>query len=291
MQTCVHMFTAFFLLLLGANAAKQKEAAKTNPDSVTLHFINQAGSPVEIYWVNTFDVKPGQEPDLVIQTDKPIRNGSETIINSYHRHKFRIQFVKTNPNRAYAEMYKLPKDEKATITFDGKNLTVTQATAFDELVNDFKSAMTICGKERKDGYHECLANNVFAKTQEVIEQTEQMKKYRDKMSEKLRNYTCSDPKMNTTEELSITTLNYKNKPLELFNLLDNSHAKIWYVKNFVTPEECEVLRKHGKPRLRRATVAAADGSSVVSEHRKAQQASYNLHQLNGKSDPLKYFHI
>jgi hypothetical protein len=38
--------------------------------------------------------------------------------------------------------------------------------------------------------------------------------------------------------------------------------------------------------LTRATVAAEDGSSVLSEHRQANQASYNLHQVNPESDPL-----
>ena len=34
--------------------------------------------------------------------------------------------------------------------------------------------------------------------------------------------------------------------------------------------------EHGTPKLRRATVAAEDGSSVVSENRKANQADYRF---------------
>jgi hypothetical protein len=45
--------------------------------------------------------------------------------------------------------------------------------------------------------------------------------------------------------------------------------------------------KHAAPRLQRATVAAEDGSSVVSESRKAQQAAYMMeHDPNEKDDPL-----
>lgn len=69
-------------------------------------------------------------------------------------------------------------------------------------------------------------------------------------------------------------------------LLDLPHAKIWFVENFITPEECKVFETHGKPLLLRATVAAEDGTSVVSEHRKAQQASYDLHQFHGEKDPV-----
>ena len=65
--------------------------------------------------------------------------------------------------------------------------------------------------------------------------------------------------------------------------LDTSHAKIWTVDNFITDDECKVLMDHGRPKLRRATVAAEDGSSIVSENRKAQQASYDY---AGDEDPL-----
>ena len=41
-----------------------------------------------------------------------------------------------------------------------------------------------------------------------------------------------------------------------------------------------------RPKLARATVAGEDGTSIVSENRKAQQASYEW--TNGTSDPLWY---
>jgi hypothetical protein len=68
-------------------------------------------------------------------------------------------------------------------------------------------------------------------------------------------------------------------------LLDMPESKVWYVEDFITDEECEVLKLHGRPLLTRATVAAEDGTSVVSENRKANQASYNLHEQNPR-DPL-----
>jgi len=68
-------------------------------------------------------------------------------------------------------------------------------------------------------------------------------------------------------------------------LFENSHAKIWTIDRFITDEECRVLERHAKPLLKRATVAAEDGSSIVSENRKAQQAGYDLHQ-NNPFDPL-----
>lgn len=71
----------------------------------------------------------------------------------------------------------------------------------------------------------------------------------------------------------------------MLSCVDTDHAKIWTIDNFITPDECRILMNHGRPRLTRATVAAEDGSSIVSENRKAQQASYDLHAKKQK-DPL-----
>jgi hypothetical protein len=72
-------------------------------------------------------------------------------------------------------------------------------------------------------------------------------------------------------------------------LFENSRAKIWTVANFITDEECDVLERFAKPVLKRATVAGEDGTSIVSENRKAQQAAYDKHQRDPK-DPLAPLH-
>ena len=92
--------------------------------------------------------------------------------------------------------------------------------------------------------------------------------------------------MQPTEPESSYPVLIDDKPYTVDILLDSSHAKIWKIDNFITDEECDILVKHGKPLLHRATVAAEDGSSVVSENRKAQQASYNLHHQHPETDPL-----
>ena len=230
--------------------------------------------------------KKKKGPDLVAQTDKPLRNGSDTIINSYNTHTFRIKPHKGHSSESFADFVKGPKAEKAVVSFDGYRLTVERMTRFDEVVQDLKGGMMLCGNPNKDGYHECLADSVFRKTQRMIDQTAEITKYRDVMSERLRNYTCSDPNMNTTQSLSSQPVAFQGKQYVKEVLLDKPHAKIWYVRDLISPEECAVLRSHGKPRLSRATVAAADGSSVVSEHRKANQAHYDINKREG-GDPLR----
>ena len=222
---------------------------------------------------------------MVVQTSKPLRNNSDTIINSYNSHLFRVKFFNGKPSGVYADWTKGPNEETVTFSYDGNKLYAKQTTAFDELVDDMKSAVNLCGKPGRDGYHECLANIVFEKTSHASKQHKAVSKSLAEVSGRLRNYTCADDSMTTSESEKTEIIRVGKKEYTVETLLESSHANIWYIDNFITPEECGVFRKFGLPRLARATVAAEDGSSVVSEHRKAQQAGYNLHQINPK-DPL-----
>lgn len=244
--------------------------------------INYAGRPIELFWVPS---KNAQDSELVMQTKKPIRNNSDTTINSYKTHMFRVKFHR-GP-LVQKDFEKGPKDETIYVTFDGTEIHVRQTTQFHDLVDDMKKAHSLCGKPEKDGYYECLANAVFDKTSTISTQNKEISRSLTEVSQRLRNYTCADENMTTTESERSMPFTVGGKTYNLEVLLETPSANIWYVRNFVTPEECAIFRKHGKPRLARATVAAEDGSSVVSEHRKAQQASYNLHQINGAKDPLK----
>lgn len=115
---------------------------------------------------------------------------------------------------------------------------------------------------------------------------EMLTKSMHKVSYRLRNYTCDDESIPTSSPVSTHTYHWQGKPYLVQSLLNMSHAQVWLVDSFVTDSECDELEKVGRPRLHRATVAAEDGSSVVSENRKAQQASYDYHQHRGQADPL-----
>lgn len=103
------------------------------------------------------------------------------------------------------------------------------------------------------------------------------------MSERLRNYTCADPKMETSKPASTNKIRVQNRDLTVDTMLDMKAAKIWVVHDFITADECKLLRDHGSKHLTRATVAGEDGLGTISENRKAQQASYNV---KGDEDPL-----
>ena len=178
-----------------------------------------------------------------------------------------------------------------TITFneDFKKLEVRQTTKFDEIMDTIKAATKSCANLRGEPFSKCVASGVIDDITRHTDSKQQITKYRDMMSSRLRNYTCSDPALKTTEAdrtyvIKIPTISGVEQHV-VDVLLDLPGSKVWVVKNLITDEECEILEKHGKPRLKRATVAAEDGTSIVSENRKAQQASYNFHH-NAEKDPL-----
>lgn len=162
--------------------------------------------------------------------------------------------------------------------------TVTQRTKFDEVRDNIRKATVECDSLKGEEFSDCVANQLEEDVVKISDSKDQLKKYRDLISNRLRNYTCSDPKMNSSEPISTDYFNYANKRYKVDTLFDTSHAKIWAVHNFISDEECGQFMKYGKGRLRRATVASEDGTSTVSNHRKAQQAGYDLQ--GRPDDPL-----
>lgn len=151
------------------------------------------------------------------------------------------------------------------------------------------SATRSCLGLKGDEYMSCVIGDIEPDFKRVSDSKERLTTFYGSVSHHLRNYTCKDPAMESTPPLfdydyeSPSLIGGLKKTLKVNVHLDTSHAKIWTVDDFITEEECKVLMDHGRPKLRRATVAAEDGTSIVSENRKAQQASYDY---TGDEDPL-----
>ena len=111
----------------------------------------------------------------------------------------------------------------------------------------------------------------------------------NRMSSRLRNYTCSDVSLDTSQALYSTTFKPSSTEDTIYQsdiLMESPHAKIWLVHDLITADECEALKAFGGPKLKRALVADNDGGVVVSEGRKAQQARYLFNSSNINSDYL-----
>ena len=95
---------------------------------------------------------------------------------------------------------------------------------------------------------------------------------RTDMSDLLEEYTCDDPTMKTSETKS--TKQWKGRQVDV--LLDRPAAKIHYVHNFITKEECMAIQEEAESELKDATVADGEGGSEIDESRKAKQAGIEV---------------
>ena len=160
-----------------------------------------------------------------------------------------------------------------------------------KVVND---AVKSCADMRANSeeYFKCVATGVKPRVSEIEKSSAETTTLRNTLSTHLRNYTCKDMSLHTsssvsTEVYSDPLFNHGQEVL-IHTLLAKTDVNVWMVDNFITAEESDILLKFGQPRLVRATVSGEDGTSVVSENRKAQQAVYDSHTRNKDADPLWY---
>lgn len=241
--------------------------------------------PLDLFWLG------GPSSLLsapVRQNVHPISRRYGIDIESYPNHMFRVTHGTKGIPGQEIDFVKKSNAETVVIGFDNATgtLTLRQLTDRDLQIERMGEAIQLCGPEHKDGFAECVADQMFQEIDKFETQFKERKELQISMANRLRNYTCSDPDMPTSTPIHTESIFLDRKEIVVDTFLDTKNAKIFAVNNFVSNAECDVLRRHGEPRLQRATVAAIDGSSVISENRKAQQASYDIHLTKGPSDPL-----
>ncbi|RYH09261.1 hypothetical protein EON65_40250 [archaeon] len=254
---------------------------------------NFAGAPIDVLWIN---VKANSADDRYKTIVPTVRNGTDVSINTFISHQFLIKFAKQQAGAKAVFTKSSETDETIDVYFDDVTGNFSIKHDYDlppENINSIQQALEACNKADTKGYASCVARGAMADMKRISDAQSRLSKYRDAISYRLRNYTCADDSLPTTSP--IETYPYKYSPssgtsperdYEVKIFLDMPAAKIWAVDNFLTEEECDTLETTGRPKLRRATVAAEDGTSTISEHRKAQQASYDHHQHNLEADPL-----
>lgn len=271
-------------------------------NAVAMKIENNVGQSVDIYWVNTFK---NDAQNYVLQNQKPLRNGTSTNIFSYDTHSFIVEFhnpSSTDLSGVHVVFTKGPHDEEIVLDFDPATLkmTATIRTTRHKLEADARGGLDKCklqvgvnlgaaahtlSADQMAELTACMTEYTVSELEKFTDAKQQLRESRDKLSYKLRNYTCADSSVGQSKEINSYIFRHKGHESHISTLFEQPAAKIWVAKDFVTPEECKVLVDHGRPRLQRATVAADDGSSVVSENRKAQQAAYMMENPK-EDDPL-----
>lgn len=225
-----------------------------------------------------------------------INQTKQSTFESYENHNFLFRVI-TNSQQLKNTDIRFKKshyDEKVEIYCNEElqEVEIFVSSPYDTLYSTVESALESCSKfitsiddDNLNSNHltGCLTPHLFPEYSEVIEEGKLIQQYRDQLIERLRNYTCNDETLQTTEPIETNTEIILDQEYQVDSHLLRDEAQIFVVHNFVTDNECNILMKSAEPRLERAVVVGADGGAVVSESRRAQQASYNL---RSPTDPL-----
>jgi hypothetical protein len=267
-------------------------------NSVALKIKNRTGKSIDVYWVNVMTGTNNQE--YVLQNQKPIRNGTGNNIFSYDTHSFLVEFH--NPvdsaKGVSAVFTKGREDEDVIIDYDPMtmDMTVQMKTKKDVVEDEVMDKAAKCKQKYNDDNNhditdidsliQCISSSISEDLVQVNEDKDWLKNARSNIAHRLRNYTCADIAMESSLPIRKYGWNHLHKYYDVDVLLEKPTANIWLMHNFITDDECDILMSHGRPRLQRATVAADDGTSIVSENRKAQQAAYMMDHMKDRDDPL-----
>lgn len=218
----------------------------------------------------------------------------QSSFDSYENHNFLFRLKSDSKiQNSEVQFTKSPYEEKVEVfcNQETQEMELYVTSPYDKIISSVESALEECNylfesTADPDQLSDCLTPHLFPPYQEVIDIGQTVKQYREKIVGKLRNYTCDDETLQTTEPIEIVMETIQNKEYRVDNHLLRDEAQIFVVHDFITDEECDILMKSAEPRLERAVVVGGDGAPVVSESRKAQQASYNL---VSSDDPLWYY--
>eukprot|EP00611_Tribonema_gayanum_P020701 TRINITY_DN3832_c0_g2_i2.p1 TRINITY_DN3832_c0_g2~~TRINITY_DN3832_c0_g2_i2.p1 ORF type:complete len:453 (-),score=156.53 TRINITY_DN3832_c0_g2_i2:705-2063(-) len=279
-------------------ARRSSAAEHRSPNAVSLQFNNEADVPVTLNWLNTF-----KGNKLIPQRDVPIQPKHGLGVDSFKGHSFVAVSTEVNmthydpindrsPSAVHFTMS--PWDDTVTITsnpYDG-SLELHQTNSFKKVGASMEAAAEACKRKHKrknaealldkellDCMSNMLATEVAPKDHELAKQRKMM----DIVGDRLRNYTCVDPQMKTTEK-PLRTITWDGRKTHVF--LEEPDSSIMLIENFVSDKECDALIAAGERTLEVATVNGATGADLsISRRAKAGVASPKLSLAEGE-DPI-----
>lgn len=248
------MIHALFSAILALAMQIALTAAIAPPNSVTMKAINNAGAPIEIFWINP------SNKEFVKQTPKAVRNGTESSINSFEGHDFIARFQK-HIEGVETSWTKLGREEKVIITYDPttNRMNNKQLTKLDEVKEIINSASVECNAHEGDEFTNCITNQVMVEMNRLTESKGEIKKYRDIMADRLTNYICNDPAVKPTKPMETKTKVIGGKQYRLDYFVDLPESKVYVINNFITPQQCNHLQQSLSP-YDSAVVMTHDGT-------------------------------
>jgi hypothetical protein len=274
---------AFFLLSFFATVRGSQE-----PRSINIH--NDSGNKVEIYWIHP------QTSEAVLQSNPFIYHGATFSLNSFVTHSFEAREIpgrsgkcKSKDNTCGVGYFSVNDNDDQVIFIDDgfnikhqDNVSIARESAADIITECKEEALGKLGedgvsaKDAVESITNCIESGVALELETANEEIAFQSQIRKKIAEHYENYTCADFDLPTTESASSETWYHKDRNLQVEILLDRPASKVHYVKNFITPEECEAMENEAARSLHRATVADGKGGSELSPSRKAMQAGIKI---------------
>lgn len=163
---------------------------------------------------------------------------------------------------------------------DGK--TTTKATVLPPTTTNFVQECHQAAKlSLERGLHpdavtksmeKCVQSGLATKLENLQEELVFQEKLLRQIASKAENFTCSDPKMETTEPIEVRSWTHNNVTRQVNVLHERKSSKIHAITNFISREECDAIQAAAAPILHWGTVADGKGGHKLSDHRKAKQA-------------------
>ncbi|KAL7550514.1 hypothetical protein ACHAWF_013733 [Thalassiosira exigua] len=279
-----------FAGIAAASAARSIHAV--HPDERPIQIKNESGSKAAVYWVHP------TSGEVVLQSGGMV-DGQTLSLNSFVNHTFLVRELPDESGTCHAgTAYASPSLAPCKSTFvtvndhDDQVIHILQDMEVEVEDSDTQSqsateSMTdICHARVKkeiqannmspsdamDAFITCSQPLVARQIEESNRDIKKEASLREGLAGQWENYTCADFDLPTTDPESVYSWRYRGKDHTVGVLLDRNQAKIHYVKNFITPEECAAIEAAAAPILHKATVADGAGGSHLQKSRKAMQA-------------------
>ncbi|KAL7495782.1 hypothetical protein ACHAWT_004246 [Skeletonema menzelii] len=288
------------------------DATSAQPSSRPIQIKNESGKRAEVYWVDPTG-------KMVKQTSSFLVNGQTLELNSFVNHTFLVkEFLVGEPEECKADPpnYSSPTSigckppSEAYITVNDNDDQVIHILEDMEIETEdsqskargIATSITADCKEMLkeqissttdpaqvlDAFVECTQPKVVEELHEAHKESKEQAMMRMEIGAQWEDYSCQDSDLPTTAPKSIHYWEDDDgKEHEVGVLLDRDEAKIHYVKNFITPEECKAIEDAAAPSLHKATVADGSGGSELVKSRKAMQAGVRVPwEREEEGDPI-----
>jgi hypothetical protein len=216
----------------------------------------------------------------VSQTSTPMRTNSEAVIHTFPGHEFSVRWLKHVGGQDF-NFTANDHNELITVHADPKSnkLEIRRRDAMSDFEDNIFGIVHHCRRQyltSKAAQLDCIQEKLQEEIEVIKRSTTLINGFRKDMAIRLSDYVCEDPDMETTSPEYSYDVRYLNHSLAVNVLFDSAAAKIWSIDDFISDDECKVLRHDSAHNMVKASVVNEVGESYESHDRVAEQGSVIL---------------